>query len=237
MSTYKPETLLPSAIQMAEADNYNDWTFSLFEKYLKGQVLEVGCGVGSFTRRIVEHGRFARLLSIDVSAEAVAHTSSKIRHPALEFRHQGVNEVNGEFDTIICMNVLEHIEDDETALRHMLGLLRPGGTLFLLVPSHRFLFTSWDTATGHYRRYDKRPMQRLVAEVTDGFTVKLTQYYFNLVGAVGYYFVYKVMRKAPSANAISEIGFFDRYIVPLMRNVEGKYLPLGLSLISVITKE
>ena len=101
--------LFVSGIEMSEADNYNDWTFSLFAPYLRGRVLEVGCGVGSFTRRIVARGGFDSLLSIDVAAEAVAHTAKHIRHPALSCRQQDVRETTGKFDAIICMNVLEHM--------------------------------------------------------------------------------------------------------------------------------
>ncbi len=226
--------LFVSGIEMSEADNYNDWTFSLFAPYLRGRVLEVGCGVGSFTRRIVARGGFDSLLSIDVAAEAVAHTAKHIRHPALSCRQQDVRETTGKFDAIICMNVLEHIEEDAVTLRQMVELLNPRGTLFLLVPAHQFLYSGFDRAAGHFRRYNKRALHDLLAGLAG--LVTHNSFYFNLTGALGYWFVYQVLRKAPNNNTAAEIGVFDKHIVPVMRLIEGKHILFGLSLITVITK-
>src|SRR5271157_3742813 len=106
-------SLFTSAEQMAEADNYNEWTFSLFQRYIKGNVLEVGCGVGSFTRRIIQDGSFESLLSIDISQNAIDYCRVKFTHSALIFQCIDVQKVQGEFDAIICMNVLEHIQNHE----------------------------------------------------------------------------------------------------------------------------
>lgn len=226
--------LFVSGIEMAEAHNYNDWTFSQFAPYLRGHVLEVGCGVGSFTQRIVARGGFDSLLSIDVSAAAVAHASQHIRHPALSYRQQDVRETTGKFDAIICMNVLEHIEADAATLRQMIELLNPHGTLFLLVPAHQFLYSDFDRAAGHFRRYNKRALQELLAGMAG--VVTHHSFYFNSIGALGYWFVYQLLRKAPKSDSTSEIGAFDKYVVPVMRRVEGKHFPFGLSLITVIAK-
>jgi len=233
------DALFESAAQMAQANNYNDWTFSLFAPLVRGRVLEVGCGVGSFTRRIVAAGGFESLLSIDVSPDAVERCRRSLEHPALTFRNARVEDVPDEhdaFDLIVCMNVLEHIEDDRQALAHMLSLLRPSGTLFLLVPAHRFLFTPFDDASGHFRRYDKGHMKKLLLAAAGGAHIQVTQHYFNAVGALGYFVVYKVLRKLPRENAAAEIGLFDKWISPVMRRVEGKRLPFGISLVSVATK-
>jgi len=230
------ERLFGSAAQMVAAENYNDWTFDLFQHYVAGSVLEVGCGVGAFTKRIIERCRFERLLSIDISAHAVAYCRARLGHPALEFRCVDVEEVLGEFDTIICINVLEHVQDDRFILAHMLSLLRPTGTLFLLVPAHSFLFTSFDKASGHLRRYNKQHMQRLLLEAANGACIQFTQFYFNPIGALGYLLVYKILRKAPRTSAAAEIAFFDKWGVPMMRPLQGQNMPFGISLVSVITK-
>ena len=228
--------LFRSAAGMASATNYSDWTFSLFEPYLRGDVLEVGCGVGTFTRLLVDSGRCRSLLSIDVSADAVAHCRANIQSPILEVKHTGVESVNGAFDLVICMNVLEHIEDDLAAFRHMLGLLRPGGTLFLLVPAHQALYTPFDREGGHYRRYSKRDVTRLLAKLPEFQPAKVDQYYFNSIGALGYYAVYGLMRKQPTADPAAEVGWFDRLVVPVLRKIERNKSPFGISLVNVITK-
>jgi SAM-dependent methyltransferase len=228
--------LFCSASQMADAHNYNDWTFSLFERHLRGRVLEVGCGVGTFTRRILDSDRFDSLLSIDLEPAAVAHCRENLRSSRVEFRCVDVRELEGAFNLIVCMNVLEHIPDDSGALARMLRLLAPEGTLFLLVPAHQRLFTPFDAAAGHVRRYSKRHMQPLILGAASGAPVAIEQFYFNTIGAIGYWFVYSVLKKLPDAGASGEIGAFDRFIVPILRRIEGRRQPFGLSLVSVVKR-
>lgn len=228
--------LFQSAAGMAGAHNYADWTYSLFAPFVRGDVLEVGCGVGTFTRRLLAAPDLRHLLSIDVSAAAVSHCRTTIQHPSLEVRHMPVEDVQGSFDLVVCMNVLEHIDDHRRALGHMLRLLTAGGTLFLLVPAHQFLFSSFDALSGHHRRYSKRGMRALIGEAAGEPPLRVRQFYFNTIGAIGYWAVYKVLRKAADADATGEIGWFDRAVVPVQRRVEGTAMPFGLSLVSIMTR-
>ena len=228
--------LFTSAEQMAGADNYNDWTFNLFRPYLRGRVLEVGCGVGSFTKRIIQRGSFRRLLCVDTSLDAINYCRTNFTHPSLEFQCIDVQEVQGEFDLIICMNVLEHIKEHEKAFSHLWEMLSSKGTLFLLVPAHQFLFNQFDKEGGHFRRYDKQSLQKLISQVALGENWRIEQYYFNIMGALGYWFVYKVLRADPQTGGNSEVGIFDKFVVPIMRKLEGKHMPFGISLITILTK-
>jgi SAM-dependent methyltransferase len=230
------DELFESAAGMAAATNYADWTFSLFERFVRGSVLEVGCGVGTFTQKLARAPGVTSLLSIDIADAAVARCRAAVQSPLLDVRRADVQDVAGAFDLVVCMNVLEHIEDDLAALRHMLALVKPGGTLFLLVPSHQFLFSSFDAESGHHRRYNKRRMTALVSQAAAGESIALRQFYFNTIGALGYFAVYKLLRKPGRADAGAEIGWFDRTIVPIQRRLEGTAMPFGISLVSVITK-
>lgn len=227
--------LFRSASQMIGADNYNDWTFHLFKQYISSDVLEIGCGTGSFTKRIIDLGGFNSLLSIDISEEAVNYCKLNYVSPLVEYRVADLLEVNSKFDLIVCMNVLEHINDDLVALQHLLSLLKPNGRLFLLVPAHQSVFNDFDIAAGHYRRYNKKSMSSLYNAVQlSGFS--LDMYYFNTVGLLGYWFVYKLLKKNPVSGGSSEIGVFDKWIVPLMKRIEGKNAPFGISLISIFSR-
>lgn len=227
-------TLFRSSQEMAAAHNFNDWTFRQFAPYLRGCVLEVGCGVGTFTARI--YAQCTSLRAIDRDPDAIAHCRNQIgRAPFLSYECTDVCDVhNAMFDTIICMNVLEHIADDVATVRHMLSLLAPGGVLFLLVPAHQWLFNSFDTAAGHVRRYTKKSMTQLLM-VAAPRPYSFEQWYMNPVGALGYYAVYNLLGVAPATDgAARPIAWFDRYVVPVMRRIEGRRMPFGLSLVTVV---
>jgi len=226
--------LFTSAEQMQKATNYNQWTFEQFEKYINGDVLEVGCGVGSFTKLITEKSKFDSLYCIDISAPAIDHISKKDFKGNLRIECIDLIEVNGEFDFILCMNVMEHVEDDVNFFAKLLSLLKPGGVLFHLVPSHNFLYSNFDKAAGHFKRYTKDKMNSLSLPVDVNLK---KQYYFNPIGAVGYWVVYKALKSGNINDTEGEIGMFDKYIVPFSKKFLPVSNPIGISLISIFKKQ
>jgi len=228
--------LFYSSKGMENAVNYNRWTYEQFSDYIRGDVLEVGCGVGSFTDLILKGGGFRKLLSIDMSAEAISYCKKRFKHTSLELKCMDVMHINSKFDLVICMNVLEHLKDDGNALRHMFSLLNDRGVLFLLVPAHKFLFSSFDELGGHYRRYTRKDILTLIRNNVSMPSLYIDQYYFNLVGAIGYYFTYKIIRKQPRIAASSEISLYDKLIVPLQKRFACRMVPFGISLITIIRK-
>ncbi|MEP7146053.1 MAG: class I SAM-dependent methyltransferase [bacterium] len=222
--------LFTSAEQMQKATNYNQWTYELFEKYIKGDVLEVGCGVGSFTKLITEQSNFDSLYCIDISKPAIDLMKNKNSGPKIRIECIDLMDIEGKFDLIICMNVMEHVEDDKSFFKKSLSLLKPGGVLFLLVPSHKFLYSNFDVAAGHFKRYTKDIMNSLEIPAN----VKLvSQYYFNLIGALGYWVVYKALKSNNINDTEGEIGLFDKYIVPVSKKLLPLKTPIGISLISI----
>jgi len=130
-------------------------------------------------------------------------------------------------DTVVCLNVLEHIEDDRASLRAMHDLLQPGGRLVLLVPSLRALYGTLDEALGHFRRY-------VPAELTDklrtaGFHLRHLEY-FNLAGVPGWWVAGRVLRRR-----LIPTGALRCYetLVPLFRLERLLPWRIGQSLIAV----
>jgi len=225
--------LFTSAEQMQKATNYNQWTFDQFKKYVRGNVLEVGCGVGSFTKLITDQCSFDSMYCIDISSAAIDHIKKRNFRKEIKIECIDLMNTEGEYDFIVCMNVMEHVEDDVSFFKKLLSLLKPEGVLFHLVPSHQFLYSNFDEAAGHFKRYNKEMMRSLET----GDNVKLTeQYYFNLIGALGYWAVYKALKSGNINDTEGEIGFFDKYIVPFSRNFLPLKTPLGISLISIYKK-
>ncbi|MGH2518950.1 MAG: class I SAM-dependent methyltransferase, partial [Chloroflexota bacterium] len=132
------------------------------------------------------------------------------------------------FDSITCLNVLEHVQDDAAALRQMHHVLAPGGRLFLLVPANPWLYGSMDAADQHCRRYTRRGLAQAVAGA--GFTVRSVRF-MNALGVAGWFVNGRILRRAliPSAQA----GLFDR-CVPFIERLEAAHPPpVGQSLVLV----
>lgn len=229
----KMSELFTSAEQMQKATNYNQWTFELFCEYIRGDVLEVGCGVGSFTKLIDDHGNFDSLYSIDISQPAIDFIKTKKFKNKIKIECIDLINAEGSYDFILCMNVMEHVEDDKNFFRKLTGLLKKNGVLFLLVPSHMFLYSNFDKAAGHFKRYAKKDMNS--AELPSGIKL-IDQYYFNMIGALGYWAVYKALKSGNINDTEGEIGLFDKYIVPFSKKVLPLKAPFGISLISIYKK-
>ena len=225
--------LFTSAEQMQKATNYNQWTFDLFKEYIKGDVLEVGCGVGSFTKLIADQSRFDSLYCVDISEHAIEHIMKKDFGKEIRIECKDLMDVEGTYDFIVCMNVMEHVEDDRSFFYKLLALLKRGGVLFHLVPSHQFLYSNFDVAAGHFKRYSKEMMNEM--KLPDGVSM-VKQYYFNMIGALGYWAVYKLLKSGNVNDTESEIGAFDKYVVPFSRKVLPQESPFGISLIGVYRK-
>jgi len=225
--------LFTSAEQMQKATNYNQWTFELFREYIRGDVLEVGCGVGSFTKLIDDHGKFDSLYSIDISQPAIDFIKEKKFRNKIKIECIDLVNAQGAYDFILCMNVMEHVEDDKNFFRKILSLLKKNGVLFLLVPSHKFLYSNFDKAAGHFKRYSKNEMNSL--DITPDIQL-INQYYFNMIGALGYWAVYKALKSGNINDTEGEIGLFDKYIVPFSKKILPLKVPFGISLISIYKK-
>jgi SAM-dependent methyltransferase len=218
---------------MADAVNYRRWIYENISSALGKRVVECGAGIGSFTLLLAERDL---VVVVDRSETAVDHIKRNLSGkknviPLLldmasdEFLELG----RFEPDTVICINVLEHVEDDARALFNMHEILTRGGKLALLVPAHRFLYGSIDTVVGHHRRYDKR---ELIAKLRkSGFQIK-DVHYMNCIAAFGWFVNNRILRRTEESPL--QVRMFDRVIVPWLRRVERVIRPpFGLSLIAI----
>lgn len=126
-------------------------------------ILEIGCGGGGFGYRFaVDHDY------LGVEPDGTSYALARDRLAALgrgEVRHGmsgDVVEAGRRFDVVCAFEVLEHLEDDEAAVRDWMGYLAPGGSLLLSTPAFQNRFGPWDTYAGHYRRYAPEEMTALM---------------------------------------------------------------------------
>lgn len=224
---------------IVEASNYTRWVVDEFRPFIGRRLLEVGLGHGSYREQLppLEH-----YVGLDIDEEAVAaaearaggsgdlYLAADITEEALveRLRAQAV-------DTVLCVNVLEHIEDDRRALANLLAALPSGGRLLLFVPAFQALYNDLDRFAGHHRRYRKASLGALVPQAQARI---LRMRYFNAIGALGWW-VNSLARHDslddPGVN--SQIALFDRYVLPLSRAINPLTGPfLGLSLTMVAEK-
>jgi len=218
---------------LASARSVGKWTMEQFAPHLGDAVLEAGAGMGNLTRHLL--GR-RRLLIVDIDDHHLASIDRQFGHMEnVEIRrgdlcdpsfYAGLSE---EFESILCVNVLEHLEEPETAVREFYKAVRPGGRILVLVPAHQWLFSDADEALGHHRRYTRDTLTEVLEDA--GLEVQ-ELYQFNRLGVVGWW-INKVLNR-------TEIGPWQArlfgILVPLARMVERvRFLP-GLSLVAIAVK-
>lgn len=216
------------------ADNYASWIFGLMEPYIGRQILEVGAGNGTFTEILAERPE-RRVVATDISRRSIDVLRGRFSQtPNVEIIHGDVDAAGRPetFDTAIVINVLEHIEHDNEALRQLWRSLRPGGRLILWVPAFEALYADFDRKVGHYRRYQLGGLRIQLSAA--GFEV-LQIHYANAIGAVAWWVLARVLRRTPTRR--SSVLLFDRYAVPVVRHLESRHHPpFGQSIFAVAAR-
>ena len=211
---------------IADARHYNAWIFDRARPHLGSRVLDAGAGIGTFTALAVDAGASVTAAEPEFAAALRERFAGDPRVEVVEAAAESLDAA-GEFDSIVCFNVLEHVEADEIALRRFHALLRPGGRLLLLVPAHGVLFGGYDRAAGHLRRYDAAQLRALLERT--GFVVDELRH-VNPVGGLGW--LVRVRLRSGQEWPSSSFRTFDR-LVPLLRPLDRLRLPFGLSLWAV----
>jgi SAM-dependent methyltransferase len=219
---------------MQGAPHYNRWQFSRFAPYLGCRVCEVGAGIGNMSSLMAEKGRELLVLTDPDSAYRETLQSRFAGSPnvvvdriTLPDHSAGARFQHYQLDTVVALNVIEHIADDVEALRSMAAMLHPGGRAVVLVPAFQRLYGSLDRELGHVRRYTRTNLSQRMSEA--GFRVERT-FYFNLVGMIGWW-VNARLRKVPRIPT-EQLGYFDT-LVPILRLEDLVPLPFGQSVIAI----
>ncbi|MBI2085869.1 class I SAM-dependent methyltransferase [Candidatus Daviesbacteria bacterium] len=213
---------------MSQAVWYNQWTVKKFESFLKGDILEVGCGIGNFTLFLKKYGN---VRAIDINENYLKQSAEgglKIGFGDIEKGKYFFGDQ--KFDCIVCLNVLEHISNDRAAIKNIAGLLKKDGNLILLVPAHPQLYGAIDESIGHYRRYTKEKVVNLIEE-NNLKIVKIRR--LNFLGAIGWFISGRIFKneKVSSFN----IACFN-LISPLLLLEDIYEPPFGTSILAVAKK-
>jgi SAM-dependent methyltransferase len=221
---------------MTKARRYFAWQSEVSKSALGRRVLEVGCGLGNFTEHLLDR---ELVVGIDIDAKCIAlhrrrfANQANVRQLTLDAQNPAFLNLREEgFDSIACLNVLEHIADDGLTLRRFAEVLQPGGRVVLLVPAFPALYGPIDANLGHYRRYTKRSLA--AAAESAGLRPK-TLRFMNVVGFFGWWANAKLFRREEQSGG--QIEVFDRFIVPVQAALERWIAPpVGQSIFAVLEK-
>jgi SAM-dependent methyltransferase len=220
---------------LSSAVHYNEWIYDMLRPYLGSRILEIGCGTGNLTSYFARHGKVMAVDVHDGYLKAARRRLKGIKGVSflkidLEYPLKMLDRF--EADTIVCVNVLEHLKDDHKVLGQCRRLLKPGGKLLLFVPALQSLFGSMDSSYGHYRRYSRGELEKKVGGA--GFQVEYCRY-LNLLGILGWWLNGKILRRKIIPK--SQMMLYDR-VVSITSQIE-RFLPkpIGLSLFCVGLKK
>jgi glycosyltransferase involved in cell wall biosynthesis len=223
--------------RMAMLAPYNRWLHERFESFLGNRILEVGSGVGNQTRFFVNNRE--RVVASDIEPHYVRELMGRfgdranVRIASYRFPLKDADraELTCEcLDTIVCMNVLEHIEDDSTTLEDFAQVLSPGGRLILLVPSLKGLYGTLDQHLHHFRRYARDELSGKVAAA--GFEID-TLRFLNRPAVPGWWLNSRVLRRRVMPKG--QLRLF-KWIMPLLKLEENHPPSFGLSLLVLARK-
>jgi 2-polyprenyl-3-methyl-5-hydroxy-6-metoxy-1,4-benzoquinol methylase len=219
---------------MQEARRYGDHIFNLFRRDIGRRVLEVGCGIGTMSQRLLDISD--EVVAIEPNPYCARRTREALgAHPRFTMHECLIEQCDPaelaahRFDTVYCSNVLEHIEDDVAALKTFKSAIVPGGKVLIFVPAVQAAYGPLDAELGHHRRYSK-PM--LAKAFTDaGLRIEHLRY-TNPIGLLGWMFNAHVTKS--TAHSLTQVRLFETLVAPWALPLEAMIPPpIGLSLMAV----
>lgn len=219
-----------SVEQSSPQPRYKRYQFELIAPHCGSSVLEVGSGQGDFA---AQFRGLRRLVLTDVDATAVELLRQRFaRRPEVEvmaFDLDSVAELAQPVQSVVAINVLEHIADDTAALRALAKLVEPGGAIVLWVPAYPALYGDFDRLVGHHRRYTPAALRRVADDA--GLAVERC-HAVNLLGGLAWWAA--VRMGGTGSPKPRMVAAYDRYVVPVTRAIERlRPPPFGQSVLCV----
>jgi glycosyltransferase involved in cell wall biosynthesis len=217
---------------LAGTKRFNRWMADTVRPWLGSRVLELGAGIGNMSQHL-SRGRKTYVAS-DIDEEHMARLRVRFRgRPNLEVckcdlcDSTDFKPLLGGFDSVVCLNVVEHVKDDLGALRNIFSALKPGGRAIILVPQDQKAYGTLDEVLGHYRRYSEAQLRARMEEA--GFEVE-RMLHFNRVTRPGWRFNGQVLKRRSFSRF--QLRVFDT-LVPLWRRIDRFFPWPAVSVIAV----
>ena len=217
-----------------EAHRYGDYVFGLFRPYVGRRVLEVGAGIGTMTRKLLAVADLVIGVEPNASCvarlEATVHGQSRFTLLPCHLEECDLGDLHRkQLDTVYCVNVLEHIEDDVAALKMFSDAIVSGGHVLIYVPAIQAAYGPVDAELGHHRRYSKRTLS---AAFSAAGLELIRLHYANAIGLIGWMYNSHVTKTRH--HSAEQVKLFERFVAPWALPLERLIPPpLGSSLVAV----
>src|ERR1700744_3365138 len=219
----------------ANVTNWKSYWSDQIRPYLKGDVLEVGAGLGANTEFLAIAGP-GRSVCVEPDPRLTDQLRQRLASAPSPRQYEvvcGTTEtISGQFDTVVFIDVLEHIENDRNEMKRAAELLKPGGRVIILSPAHQFLFTPFDIGLGHFRRYNKQ----MLREITPAQLKIERLWYLDGVGMFASLGNRLLLRQ--SLPTREQLGFWDKCMIPLSRTLVDRltFYSVGKTVLGVWVK-
>lgn len=243
--------------QMREQEGYYWWhvgkrklVLEMLKKFfstggikLPAKILDVGCGTGIIMQELMSYGK---IWGLDINDKALQYCHAKKAGDFLlkTDLEQELPFKESFFDAVLCLDVLEHIQNEELVLSEFFRILKKEGVLILMVPAYQYLWSYWDRMAGHYRRYNTKRLENILKQ--NGFKVEKLTYYnlFALLPAIIFRLIksrFSLTAENCSSDFIALPVLLNKFLL-LLAEIERQILsvinlPAGLSLFCLARKE
>jgi SAM-dependent methyltransferase len=221
---------------MSFAKNYSKWLVEFCKPYLGTTVAEVGAGTGNLTELFSRHPDIEKLIAFEPSEKmsdilqkkmALNKCVKAVNNTLIDEKESYVNY----FDSILYINVLEHIDDDRNEATTIHECLMSKGYVCIFVPALSFLYSEFDKSIGHFRRYHKQQLIDLFQ--SQGFNIIKVKY-VDMPGIIPWYIAFVLLKKELNMNNTS---IYDKIAIPVIRIVENFFTPpIGRNLLLIAQK-
>lgn len=222
---------------IAKKDNFNDWIYQTVKPFLKEEILEIGSGIGNITACVINNQ--LSITASDIRKNYCTYLGEQfagspylkairninIVHPDFENEYK---DLLNKFNSVFAINIIEHIEDDSTAIKNCKKLLQDGGHLIILVPAYPLLYNRFDKELKHFRRYSEPAFKELFRKAN--MEISHLQH-FNCIGITGWWFSGSVLKRKTIPEG--QMKIFNA-LVPVFK-IADKIIAnkLGLSIMGV----
>ncbi|MBI3649487.1 MAG: glycosyltransferase [Acidobacteria bacterium] len=222
-------------VELERTRQFNLWMGETLRPYVGDRVLEIGAGIGNLTNQLIPRELY---IASDINPNYLHYLRSySFGKPYLRVMEvdaqnpEHFRDLEEQFDTVLMLNVLEHLSDEQTALRNLWSTLQPGGCAIILVPQHPALYGTLDKALEHHKRYTAADFEQAIRSA--GFRIEKL-FDFNRFSVPGWWLNGKVLRRKQFSRI--QLKILDT-LMPIFKRINNLLPWSGVSLVVVAVKD